>query len=161
EILVTRSGFNVYESGDDGRTWLHQAGLATDAEGSKYTSYGLIEGKEGYYLYQGSPARMVFHSSGGGYQLIELPKELSHIKHVSLGQSDLFVETSITAWTQSTPFPFFVRARSGGEWQKRMMPKAMCSAIEFLDDAGRRLRTRCLAEKEIYESDDAGAQWRM
>ena len=88
--------------------------------------------------------RVVYSPVGSpNYELVPLPQDVKEIRHLTLLKSDILIEVRKMAWTAKTPIPFYVRARTGGEWRTHYMPNATCGPLIFLDATGQNVRTAC------------------
>lgn len=158
-VVLADEKFNLYTSHDDGRSWRHYAGAVVN--GNEFSPQDAItEAHGGYYLHRHYPPRLVHARFGGGeYEPVALPAAATNLHRVTARGPSLFLEKDITAWTSSTPNPFFVRPAAGQDWQTRHKPQASCGLLEFLDDAGEQLRTRC--NGAVHVSNDGGVSWRQ
>lgn len=159
DIVLCREDFKLQISNNDGHTW--QAFDGTAVKTGKYGQYELVEDTNGYFIFHSSPAQLVYAAYGTSViQNIRLPEGSYVIQRLTLNHSELFLETNnVLVGTDITPHPFFIRARSGGPWRKKLMPYGWCSPLEFLDDTGMSLQTRC--DKETYQSNDGGTTWHL
>lgn len=156
-VVLADEKFNLHTSHDDGRSWRHFAGAVV--EDSEYSRHdGLTEAHGGYYLHHHFPPRLVHAKSGGEYERVALPEGATNIRRVVARGPSLFLEKEVTAWTSSTPHPFFVRPSAGQGWETRHKPRASCGLLEFQDDSGQQLRTRC--DGTVHVSSDGGVSWR-
>jgi hypothetical protein len=161
DVVIPTSQFTVYTSNDDGATWTSYAGAAyKPGEASPYGTYDFVKDAVGFFVYRSYPARMVYSPVGSpNCELVTLPKDATEIRRLTILQSDILLEVQTMAWAAKTPIPFYVRARSGGEWKTRYMPGGYCGPLIFPDATGQHLRAVC--GQVINETADGGQHWRV
>jgi len=155
-VIILGSDLDLFVSSDDGLTWRNDA--SARVKRAEFSESGFAEDTAGYYVYETYPARLEYSPLGDpALQPVALPPELKEIHRMTALPSELLIEPQTMVWSNKTPYPFYVRTRSGGAWQTRHMPKGSCRLAGIEDAAGTNLRAVCA--KESYRSTDGGLTW--
>jgi hypothetical protein len=89
--------------------------------------------------------------------VVALPQDAKEIGHLTILKSDILLEVKKMAWSAKTLVPFYVRARSGGDWQTHYLPGGTCGPLIVRDNTGKNLRTVCGTAVEA--TADGGDHW--
>ena len=155
-VIILGSDLDLFVSSDDGLTWRNDA--SARVKRAEFSDSGFAEDKAGYYVYETYPARLEYSALGDpALQPVALPPGLKEIHRMVALQSELLIEPQTMVWSNKTPYPFYVRARSGSTWQTRHMPKGSCRLAGIEDASGSNLQAVCA--KESYRSADGGLTW--
>lgn len=155
-VIILGQDLDLFVSSDDGLTWRNDASAKVTR--SEFSESGFAEDGAGYYVYETYPARLEYSRLGDpALQAVALPPGLKEIHRMVALQSELLIEPQMMVWSDKTPYPFYVRARSGGTWQTRHMPKGSCRLANIDDITGANLRAVCF--KQSYLSADGGLTW--
>ncbi len=158
DIILAYHKFHLYISNDDGQTW-HPFDAAA-VKNDKYGRSRFADDIDGYYIIHSYPPRLLYATHGSSdLKNVPIPLDADNIRQFTPCRSELFLEKNITAWTSKTPFPFYVRSRTGRDWETRYMPRAECNPIHFIDGSGKNMRTIC--EQDVFLSDDGGRSWHL
>lgn len=156
-VLAT-SSFDIYTSTDDASTWTRVVTRKDRADEPWYHGeFGFVHDDTTMLVFERSPARVMFSLDGQRFQDLQIPAEVKDIREITLLDSGIYLQPRVFAWTRKTPNPFYVRARSGGDWQVRHLPLATCGPIAFLDQNGTKMSTAC--GQVTYTTADGGEHW--
>jgi hypothetical protein len=159
-VLAT-SSFEIYTSSDDASSWTRVVDRKEKADQPWYHGdFGFVHDDTTMLVFERSPARVMAATvAGGRFENFPIPAEVKDIREITLLESGIYLQPRVFAWTEKTPNPFYVRARSGGEWQVRHLPLGTCGPISFQDESGTKLRTAC--GQASYASADGGEHWNV
>ncbi len=159
-ILAT-SSFEIYASTDDASSWTRVVDRKEKADQPWYHGdFGFVHDDTMLLVFERSPARVMSATPDSPrFENLQIPAEVKDIREITLLKSGIYLQPRVFAWTEKTPNPFYVRARSGGEWQVRHLPLGTCAAISFQDESGLKIRTAC--GQVTYTTTDGGEHWNV
>ena len=157
--VLPASGFTIYTSTDDGVSWNRSGNLIDNkGETGQFTHYGFAHDEIGMFVYRSYPARIMYSTlDSRQFDAMAIPAEVKEIRNFTVLKSSIVLEPRTMVLTLKTPYPFWVRARSGGDWQLRHLPRGDCGSIYFQDDSGQKVRTAC--GHTVFGSADGGEHW--
>jgi photosystem II stability/assembly factor-like uncharacterized protein len=157
--IVATSSFEVYRSADDASSWTRVVDRQEKGDEPWYHGdFGFVHDDTTMLVLERSPARVMSSTlEGERFESLTIPAEVKDIREITLLKSGIYLQPRVFAWTLKTPNPFYVRARSGGEWQVRHLPLATCGPISFQDENGTKMRTTC--GQASYATADGGEHW--
>jgi hypothetical protein len=156
--IVATSSFEVFESTDDAVSWNRVVDRQEKDQAWYHRDFGFAHDDKAMFVFRKYPARVVTAAlESRQFEVLDIPADVKEIRGLTVLKSEMVLQPMITAWSEKTLNPFYVRARWGGEWQLRHLPLGTCGAISFLDESGARLRTTC--GRSTYASNDGGEHW--
>lgn len=166
-LALVDSSMNIYNSGDDGRSWTKYDGVAwAEPLGYDWTRpdqknrFSFVSGKRGFYLYsptiESDKAPLLYYDYAlRSYRNLSLPDSADRVKSVYETDAGLFVGPSYTAFANGK---VHLLPAGGGAWQVRETPEAACKDFAVIDGSGREIQILCKKEN-VWKSTDGGLNW--